>query len=170
MSSTGKPLPCGRPTPESSLRPSKKAERWEEKLQAYLDSKGLKHSTQRVKIMNYILLLPGHFRVQDIAREIQSVSPGIGAATIYRNIKTLCDAGIVRETLVDQDGQTVYELLDDDHHDHIVCLDCRQIFEFHEEGIEEIQRGLTQKMKFSEAQHRHVIYAHCDYLKGRKPA
>ncbi len=149
-------------------RLSKKAERWEEKLQAYLDSQGLKHSSQRVKIMQYILLLPGHFRVQDIAREIQSVSPGIGAATIYRNIKTLCDAGIVRETLVDQDGQTVYELLDDDHHDHIVCLDCRQIFEFHEEEIENLQNSLTQKMKFSEAQHRHVIYAHCDFLRAGK--
>jgi Fur family ferric uptake transcriptional regulator len=154
--------------PTEGARPSRRAERWEEMLRTHLESKGLKHSTQRLKIMKYILLLPGHFRVQDIAREIQSVSPGIGAATIYRNIKTLCEAGILRETLVDQDGQTVYELLEDDHHDHIVCMDCRQIFEFHEEGIEEIQNAITSRMKFSESQHRHVIYAHCDYLRAKK--
>lgn len=116
--------------------------------------------------MRFLLLLPGHFTVQDIARDIQEDAPGIGAATIYRNIKTLVEAGIVRETLVDQDGQMVYEVLDDDHHDHIVCLDCHQIFEFHEEDIEHTQRKIADKMNFTEASHRHVVYAHCNYKKG----
>lgn len=170
----GRPLPPGKPAPAEANAPSKQArssrkiERWEQKLVSYLDSKGLKHSSQRLKIMHYILMLPGHFRVQDIAREMQTVSPGIGAATVYRNIKTLCDAGIVRETLVDEDGQMVYEILEDDHHDHLVCLDCRQIFEFHDEEIESLQKKVTEQMRFSESQHRHVIYAHCDYLKSAK--
>lgn len=137
----------------------------EEKLEAHLSKEGLKHSEQRLKIMRFVLMLPGHFRVQEVARQIQETSPGLGAATVYRNVKTLVDAGILRETLVDEEGQTVYELLDDEHHDHIVCLDCHRIFEFHDEKIEELQGEIAERMKFTEAQHRHVVYARCQYLK-----
>lgn len=158
------------PEATHDLRPSQKAGRWEEKLETYLEANGLKHSEQRLKIMNFILMLPGHFTAQHIAREIQAESPGLGAATVYRNLKTLCEAGILRETLVDQEGQMVYEMVDDDHHDHIVCLDCNEIFEFHDPSIEDVQHKISKKMQFTEVQHRHVIYARCEFKSQKAKA
>ena len=98
-------------------------------------------------------------------REVQRAYPGIGAATVYRSIKVLCDAKILRETLVDADGRVVYEVFDEDHHDHIVCLDCGAIFEFHDSLIESRQERVAGELAFAPVRHRHVIYARCEYKK-----
>ena len=161
-----KALPCGRPAPQASPPVSdEKLERWRTRLKAHLGGHSLKFSEQRWKIAKLILGTKEHFSAQEIVREVLKAYPDIGSATVYRNIKVLCDARILKETLVDADGRVVYEVFDEEHHDHIVCLDCGQIFEFHDEKIEERQEKVTESLHFEEIRHRHVIYAKCQYKK-----
>lgn len=146
------------------MRPSaeRKLDRWHDQLRAYLEKEGLKYSDQRWKIAKFILTSTGHFNAQDIVREVVKAYPGIGAATVYRNIKVLCDAQILRETLVDAGGRVIYEPYDEGHHDHIVCLDCGEIFEFHDPKIEAQQEAVTEALGFTEVRHRHVLFARCN--------
>lgn len=157
-------LPCGRPTSVPAAPISdEKLERWRDRLKAYLGGQSLKFSEQRWKIAKLILGARRHYNAQDIVREVVKAYPGIGAATVYRNIKVLCEAKVLKETLVDASGRVVYEPFDEEHHDHIVCLDCGEIFEFHDPKIEAQQERVARGMHFSEVRHRHVIYAHCEY-------
>lgn len=160
-------LSCGRPRALShSSGDPDKLSRWKEQLRTFLEKNKLKFSEQRWKIAQFILGTEGHFSAQEMVKRITKAHPSIGAATVYRNIKVLCDAHILRETLVNADGTVVYESFDDEHHDHIVCLDCGEIFEFHDETIEKKQEELVKKSRFRQVRHRHVLYAHCDYKKG----
>ncbi len=161
-----KALPCGRPAPVSMRTGGeRKLDRWHDQLRAYLEKAKLKYSDQRWKIAKQILTSTGHFSAQEIVKEVVKAYPGIGAATVYRNIKVLCDAQILKETLVDAGGTVVYEPYDEEHHDHIVCLDCGAIFEFHDPKIESQQQKVTEEMGFTEVRHRHVLFARCDKLK-----
>jgi Fur family ferric uptake transcriptional regulator len=138
---------------------------WRERLDTFLVARGLKQSKQRLKLVDFILSLPGHFGIQELVQQVRRRFPEMGTATVYRNVKTLCEAGILRETLTDANDRVVYELADDDdhHHDHIVCLDCQEIFEFHNEKLEVIQDQTTEKLGFNPVSHRHVVYARCRY-------
>lgn len=164
-------LPCGRPAPFFPMADKDQEERkfakWQLELKNYLEKNGLKYSGQRWKIAKLILERRGHFSAQEIVQEVLKVHPGIGPATVYRNLKVLCDARILRETLVDADGVVVYEAYDELHHDHIVCLDCNEIFEFHEARIENLQEEIAEKLRFSEVRHRHIVYARCHYKEGK---
>ena len=160
------PLPCGRPSPQArGIKQPSRAENWREKLDLFLLSKGLKQSKQRQKLVEFILSVPGHFGIQELVQQIRKRFPEMGTATVYRNVKTLCEAGILRETLTDANDRVVYELADegDAHHDHIVCMDCQGIFEFHNEKLEVIQDQTAAKLGFSSVSHRHVVYARCKY-------
>jgi len=108
-----------------------------------------------------ILSHTGHMSSQDLVTRVQAEHPGIGVATVYRNIKVLCDAKILKESLTLESGVTVYELYEDAHHDHIVCLDCGEIFEFHNEVIEATQQTVAQNLEMIPVNHKHVIYARC---------
>lgn len=164
----GKVLPCGRMAPASERGGGeRKLDRWHDQLRAYLEKAKLKYSDQRWKIARQILNSSGHFSAQEIVREVLKAYPGIGAATVYRNIKVLCDAQILRETLVDEGGRVVYESYDDAHHDHIVCLDCGEIFEFHDAKLEALQQKVAEGLQFTQVRHRHVLFAQCD-LKEHK--
>lgn len=161
-----KTLPCGRPAPVSMRTGGeRKLDRWHDQLRAYLEKAKLKYSDQRWKIAKQILTSTGHFSAQEIVKEVLKAYPGIGSATVYRNIKVLCDAQILKETLVDANGTVVYEPYDEEHHDHIVCLDCGEIFEFHDAKIESQQEKVASEMEFTEVRHRHVLFAHCNRLK-----
>jgi Fur family ferric uptake transcriptional regulator len=168
-SGTARRLPCGRISPraahgeDSDLEVAPQLERLEE----YIKGEGLKRSEQRAKIVELILTTqkskPGHFGVQELVQRIQAVEPSIGAATVYRNVNLLCDAGILQETLTDETGQTLYEVAESGHHDHIVCLTCGEIFEFHDEAIETAQDRVARKLSFKPARHSHIIYADCEF-------
>ncbi len=164
-----KPLPCGR-APFAANAPLTRPEKfleWQSQLRQYLMGQGLKYSEQRWKIAEMILASGGHLDAQSLLERVKLEHPGIGAATVYRTIKVLCEASILKESLTDSQGRVVYELFDEDHHDHIVCTDCGEIFEFHNDKIEALQNEIVTGMNFSQVKHRHVIYVKCNFFKRK---
>jgi len=164
-----KTLPCGRPmeTPHSPIDASQLIE-IQKKLRTYLSQEKLKYTEQRWQIAELILKAGGHFDAQTIVDIVNKAHPEIGAATVYRNLKVLCDAGLLEKSHQSVDGRELYELPDDEHHDHIICLDCGEILEFQNQKIEALQEHIASSFSFELSGHRHVIHGRCDYLKNRK--
>ena len=164
---TSEKLPCGKTAPSAAqgpLDPQGKAS-WRERLELYIADQGLKRSEQRWKVMESILSQTEHFTAQELIAKLQKSDPEIGPATVYRCLRLLVDAKILDETLQSEDGETVYELGGPSHHDHIVCLDCHHIFEFHDDALETAQEQILSCMEFEEDHHRHILYARCLRLK-----
>jgi Fur family ferric uptake transcriptional regulator len=151
-----------------NLRSPSQFLKWQKQLRDYLVAHDLKYTEQRWKIAELILSTGGHLDTQLLVERVHEVHAGIGAATVYRTIKVLCDAAILKESLTDIDGKVYYELYDQEHHDHIFCLNCNQIFEFHDQKIEALQEAVLEKMSFQEIRHRHVVYANCTFGAARK--
>lgn len=134
-------------------------------LSKFFKAKKLKQSEVRDRIIGVVLKEPAHFRVSDIVRKASKGKTQFGAATTYRTIKLLVEAGVLHEVLTGEDGETIFEVASADHHDHIVCLDCGKIFEFHSDKIEQQQNEISESLNFKPQHHRHVIYANCSLLK-----
>jgi len=169
---TGK-LPCGRPIPdwrEARFGSSdKRREQSSKKLDAYVSTQRLNRSESRLQCLEVVAAFENHFTASQLITAMARSYPRVGAATIYRSIQVFLQANILRETLSTDSGEKVYEVESARHHDHIICLDCDAILEFHESGIERLQEKVLRRLDFREARHRHVIYAHCEY-RLRKPS
>lgn len=71
-------------------------------------------------------LLP--LEIQDRA---QRTVPGLGLATVYRNLKLLVDDGDVR--LVELPGEAPrFESAHHGHHHHFQCRSCKRVFDVHQ--------------------------------------
>ena len=162
-------LPCGRPrTPAPSPLSDEKLEEIHSKLKNYLSAQNLKYTSQRWQIAELILKTAGHLDAGQIVEKVKSEHPSIGAATVYRAIKVLQEAGILIESHQNSQGRILFELPDDEHHDHIICTDCGEIFEFHDAQIENLQHKVAQKFGFVLKEHRHVIRGKCEFLKKKQ--
>ena len=129
-------------------------------LSQYLEEHSLKHTKQREAILAAFLEATGHITSEEIHSRVRTDHPNIGYTTVYRTMKLLCDAGLANERRFD-DGVTRYEI-EQEHHDHLVCLRCGKIIEFECAMIEETQLEIADRYQFRVLRHRHELYGHCD--------
>lgn len=172
MAKLGKVLPCGRQNDAGNgyAIPKDKeqlAARLLRSLSDYVTGKGLRQSGSRTQLVGVLAGLTRHFTASELIDKVRAKYLNIGTATIYRNLQTFIDAGVLRETLTLDNGERIFEVESGGHHDHIVCLDCHAIFEFQNRLIEKEQDSITTSQNFFSEGHRHVIYARCGYLKKR---
>ena len=129
-------------------------------LSQYLEEHSLKHTKQREAILAAFLEATGHITSEEIHSRVRADHPNIGYTTVYRTMKLLCDAGLASERRFD-DGVTRYEI-EQEHHDHLVCLRCGKIIEFECAMIEKTQLEIADRYQFRVLRHRHELYGHCD--------
>ena len=117
-----------------------------------LKDAGLKITSPRVKILDY-LRQPEcqHISAEDLYKLLLDNGEEIGLATVYRVLNQFDDAGIVTRHHF-EGGKSVFELAQQHHHDHLVCLDCGSVVEFSDEVIEQRQKEIAAAHGKSSAQ------------------
>jgi len=84
----------------------------------------------------------------------------IGLATVYRVLNQFDDAGIVTRHNF-EGGKSVFELTQQHHHDHLICLDCGKVIEFSDDSIEARQREIASRHGIRLTNHSLYLYGHC---------
>ena len=130
-----------------------------QQLADYLTQQGLKHTRQREAILEAFLEAGGHVTSEDVYERVRSSHPEIGAATVYRTLRLLCDAGIANPSHF-RSGVTLYEHRSA-HHDHLICVECGEIVEFECSLIEKAQLDIAKQYGYRLTNHRHYLYGYC---------
>ncbi|MFP4644249.1 MAG: Fur family transcriptional regulator [Spirochaetales bacterium] len=87
---------------------------------------GLKVTPQRMMLLREIDA-QGHLDVESLFQRAQSHFPSISLATIYKNVHTLSENGILREVPL-SGKRSVYELKHAEHI-HYHCTECGKVFD-----------------------------------------
>jgi Fur family transcriptional regulator, ferric uptake regulator len=126
-----------------------------------LKSTGLKATLPRLKIME--IFQTGeqrHMTAEDVYRVLLNERTDIGLATVYRVLTQFEQAGLITRSHFES-GKSVYELNEGTHHDHLVCLDCGRVEEFHDPEIEKRQTAVAKAKGFALEEHALSLYARC---------
>lgn len=138
-----------------------KLEDKKQRLKTFLKEKGFKSTRQRDIIANEFFKSKGHITAEDLYRKIIKKHGDIGFTTVYRTLKLLVKSGLATERVF-TDNLTRYEPLStEDHHDHLICLNCGAITEFEDMKMEKLQEHIANKFDFETAIHRMEIYGYC---------
>ena len=139
-----------------------------ERLASWIASRGLKTTRQREMIVDAFFAQAGHLSVDELLHKAKERDPTIGAATVYRTMKILTDAGLASARHF-EGGQTRYEAaLDRHHHDHLICTSCGNIIEFENERIEVLQTSVAAEHGFTVTHHQLELYGLCKACKERQ--
>ena len=128
----------------------------------FLRGRSLKLTPQRERIFDRAFETHEHFSAETLYRWMrEEEGPAVSRATVYRTLGLLVEGGFIQSLDVGR-GELVYEhTLGHRHHDHMVCLDCGRIEEFHDERIEELQREAAARKGFSVVDHDHRLLGYC---------
>jgi Fur family peroxide stress response transcriptional regulator len=92
---------------------------------------------QRQVIYETVMTLPGHPSPEGIYDEVRRQIPSISLATVYKNIRTFIDSGMLREVSLHH-GSLRVETNQRPHH-HLVCTRCKSIIDLDESGLEPLR-------------------------------
>ena len=99
-----------------------------------------------------------HRDVEDIYQQLRKNNINVSRATLYRTIDVLVKNKMVRKMDVGE-GKSLYEpRLDDDHHDHMICVDTGKIIEFYDEELETLQETIAKKHGYKIVRHVHQLF------------
>jgi len=126
-----------------------------------LRAAGLKATVPRRKILEVLESKAGqHLTAEDVYRLLLETGEDVGLATVYRVLTQFEGAGLVERHHF-EGGQSVFELNQGEHHDHILCVKCGKVEEFVDDVIEERQRDIAEKAGYTMTDHCLYIYGIC---------
>lgn len=128
---------------------------------------GLKTTLPRLKVLSILESSKvRHMSAEDVYKILLGEDESIGLATVYRVLTQFEDAGLVIRHNFEGD-RAVFELNDEDHHDHMVCVSCGSVIEFIDQRIEELQDKVARDHDFGIQDHSLTLYGICKKCKAR---
>ena len=131
-----------------------------EALQEAMRQRGLRITPQRSVILETVSHLGGHPTVIEVYRRAVQRLPGLNAATVYRTLESLSDAGLVDG--LDDGGPARFSLRDLDHpHHHLVCATCGSVVELDPEPLQGLASQIRRRTGFRLQADHLTLPGHC---------
>jgi Fur family ferric uptake transcriptional regulator len=126
-----------------------------------LKNAGLKATLPRLKVLSlFESSEQRHLSAEDVYKMLLTSGEDVGLATVYRVLTQFEQAGLLMRHHF-EGGKSVFELKQEGHHDHIVCMQCGHVEEFFDEEIENRQKKAATDRGFTIHDHSLYIYADC---------
>lgn len=132
-----------------------------------LKKAGLKATLPRLKIFQILEENDKrHMSAEDVYRALLETGEDVGLATVYRVLTQFETAGLVARHHFEE-GHSVFELDQGEHHDHILCVKCGRVDEFVDEVIEKRQAEIAHNADYEMTDHSLYIYGVCRDCRNR---
>lgn len=133
----------------------------QEKFSRYLKDSGLTLSKGRQEVFDEVIRTHGHFAAEELVKQCRDHKRNVSRATIYRILKELREAGIIRETAFGEKHQHFEHVYDEKLHHHARCIRCYSILEIPCLQEASVYTKLLSKEKFEVMGHELHFYGIC---------
>mgnify|MGYP006224782623 FL=1 len=128
-----------------------------------LKAEGLRATKQRLDIWDELSGTNKHRDIETILESLQKKKINVSRATLYRTIDVFVKHNLLKKLTLD-DGRFLYEHNKKSispEHDHIVCQDCGEIFEFFDSSISKIEDKIAKNLNLKVTTRVHQLSAVC---------
>ena len=115
---------------------------------------GYRLTPQRQIILDAICEQGGHASAREVYERVQRKTPSINRATVYRVLDFFCELNLATKT--ELNGRTLYEIVGEEPHHHIVCNECGQAAVVPEKYFDELTAHVWQEYAFK-AELKHMV-------------
>lgn len=149
-------------SPSESLQPLDVSLSPQERFEEYLQTRGLRQTSQRKFLIAAVFQEHDHFDADELIDRLprRGEVNYVSSATVYRTLREFVDAGLLKSFQLD--GRTVFELdYGYPQHDHLYCTKCRKLIEFQSDDLVSIRDDVAAEKGFRVTGHRMIIQGIC---------
>ncbi|MGP6146339.1 Fur family transcriptional regulator [Jeotgalibaca sp. A122] len=126
-----------------------------------LKENGLKHTQKRIDLIRLFVDEDRYLSAKNVQKKMDTRYPNISFDTIYRNLYTFVDIGILETTELNNEKLFRMSCLHDGHHHHhFICEDCGRSIQLEMCPMDFFEQQLINCQLKS---HRFEIFGICDH-------
>lgn len=128
----------------------------------FLELKGYRKTNERFAILAEIYARDDHFGADELYFSMQEKNYPVSRGTVYNTLEVLEECGLVIKHQFDKSVSARYEKsYGRKQHDHLFCLDCKQIREFCDPRLQVIQNMVNEVFDCEILYHSLTFYSKC---------
>jgi Fur family ferric uptake transcriptional regulator len=137
-------------------------------FEALLREKGLKYTHEREAIYKVVSGLEEHFDADTLFASVKKEDQRIARGTVYRTIPLLLESGVIQNSVGKGKSDFFERKAPKGHHDHMICVTCGNVVEYHCPKIETLQDMVCKKHSAKLLFHTHTLFVHCSSCVKKK--
>ncbi|QKS70891.1 transcriptional repressor [Paenalkalicoccus suaedae] len=123
-----------------------------------LKSEGYKYTDKRFDMLTLFSDEGRYLAAKDVLESLQVKYDGMSFDTIYRNLSVFTDLGILEATELDGEKRFRFSCDTNDHHHHLICLECGKTKHIHHCPME----AAVSEQGFQVTGHKFEVYGYCE--------
>jgi Fur family ferric uptake transcriptional regulator len=127
----------------------------------HLAQAGLRVSQGREMVFAQVMATHGHFTAEELAKICVQKKLDVSRATVYRVLRDLLEAGIIRETAFGDKHHHFEHVYDEKPHHHAQCVRCHCFIEFPDKKEDKVYHPYLKKQGFKILGHEMHFYGVC---------
>ena len=131
------------------------------RFREFLKERGQRQTPERFAILDEIYSIAEHIDADSLYVRLKQKGVAVSRATVYNTLELLVQCSLVARHQFGQHQARYERAYSYWQHDHLICVDCNEIFEFCDPRLYAIQQMIGDIYGFQIAQHSLNLYGHC---------
>lgn len=106
-----------------------------------------------------------HLTAMQIFDNLKERLPSLSLSTVYRSLEYLVENQLVSVSDLGL-GSPAYEPVQSHTHHHLVCLNCKKIYQLEDEVVSHFFEDLQKEKNFVILSNHLVLYGHCQFCQN----
>ena len=142
---------------------------FEQRFSNFYTKKGQEPTEDQWEICRTVTDLHSHFTVEQLREKVRGIRSSLPDGIVAKTLEEMVGAGLIRKVFFGGDIIYYEHVWGHLHHDHLWCIDCHKVIEFHDDQIEFQQERIAREKGFTILRHHLQLIGLCDECKGKAP-